>query len=699
MTVYRKSAGTWNKINKIYRKSGGVWQSIGSVYRKAGGVWQKVYASLLTPTIETKVLVTLSTTATQTKKLTGTLYHWNDATSVTFTFNKSTNGTTYTTIAASAGTSTNPAVGASNTLDQYTITQADIVPNVTNYFIYESRGINATYSTSQLSASDYTFVEAPRDLTSFTPTSFSNQINLSWTNPAYCNLFEYQYKTTAGTTWSSSFNLTAGVTTTSISIAGLVENTSYDIRVRGWTGTVTGYGYYGNWTTFTLSTLPPQPPNNVISSTASLISSTGFRIDWTAPSVDGTHSAATSYNYGVTTSNTIAPATTNTTNAYAIPSTAAGTTYYVWIKAQNSGGSSAGWHVSSPITTTALKPPNSPSGVTLGTRSTNSLDFSWTAPAADATHNVAQSYVYNYGTSPTDSGSYPYDTGSSTPAVTIGGAFLPLSANTTYYIFIKAKNADGNSIGTATGSGATLALANPPGLPGATTAAAYSQSGMGFTWSAGTGGSPTGYYFGVTTSSTTPPTTYGFTYTGGGYIDVGNITSYRAIGLSSSTSYYGWIKAYNSDGSSTGGTYSGWTRSTVGTTAATPTTSNPSWSGAVNFQRNSTGTLSLRYGWNNGTVAPTTGTYTAMHPEYGGFFFEIWLSSSATGTLYFSNYYSYTTTLITTALVNGVAYPYARVFTATSSPAYTSSVVWGRIMLEALDYDSKSWKSTWSATV
>jgi hypothetical protein len=700
MTVYRKSGGTWNTINKIYRKSGGVWESIGSVYRKAGGVWQKVFASLPTPSIESQVLVTLSTTATQTKRLTGTLYRWNNATSVTYTFNKGTNGTTYTPIAA-PGTSTNPATGTSNTLDAYTIAQADMVANVTNYFIYVSKGINATYSTSQTSASDYVIVESPRDIASFSSTSFTNQINLSWTNPLYANLFEYQYKTTAGATWSTSFNLVKGTTTTSISIAGLVENTSYDIRVRGWTGTIAGYGYFGNWVTASgIFTLPPQPPNNVISSSASLISSTGFRIDWSAPTVDGTHSAATSYDYGVTTSNVTAPATTNTANTYAIPSTAAGTTYYVWIKAKNAGGPSAGWHVSAPVTTPILKPPNNPSGVVLGIRSTNSLDFSWTAPSADATHNVAQSYVYNYGTSSTNSGTYPYETGSNAPAVTIGGAFFPLAANTTYYIFIKAKNADGLSAGFATGSGSTLALANPPGLPGAMSASNYSQSGMMFTWSAGTGGAPVGYYFGINTSSTTPPTTYGFTYTGGGYIDVGSVISFRAIGLAPSTSYYGWVKAYNSDGESTGGAYSGWTRSSIGTTIVAPTISNPLWSTNVNFQRITTTqnptNPSLRYGWANGSVSPTTGTYTTISPA--GFFFEIWPFSNATGTLYYSNYYSYSTTLITTALVNNVAYPYAKVFTNTSSPAYTSSAVWGRIMLEAYDFDFKSWYAPWTGT-
>ena len=269
MTVYRRTAGNWAKIKTIYRKSGGSWNTVKQVWRKTGGIWRRVYLSALLPEIESQVLITISSTATQTKKLTGRVYHWNDADTVTYRFLSSTNGIGFSAISGASGTSTNPSTGSSNTSDQYTLSQSDVVANTTNYFKYESKAANATYSTEQTSTSDYEIFEMPRDLTlSLEP--FSASIVITFNNDDVgSGRYSYQYKLSTDTSWSTETFVSPATSTTSITIPGLTSSKDYNVRVRGWTGTSNGYGYYGNWATGFTTTLAASKP--VIVSYPSLV--------------------------------------------------------------------------------------------------------------------------------------------------------------------------------------------------------------------------------------------------------------------------------------------------------------------------------------------------------------------------------------------------------------------------------------------
>ena len=77
-SVWRKTGGSWVKIKTVYRKTGGSWQSVRRIWRKTAGAWQLVFQQSITPDIQTQVEITLTTanSTTQTKKLTGKLYHW-----------------------------------------------------------------------------------------------------------------------------------------------------------------------------------------------------------------------------------------------------------------------------------------------------------------------------------------------------------------------------------------------------------------------------------------------------------------------------------------------------------------------------------------------------------------------------------------------------------------------------------------------
>ena len=705
-SIWRKTGGSWVKLKTVYRKTGGSWQSVRRVWRKSGGTWRLVFLQSLTPSIAQQVSISSSLTATQTRTLIGTLYRWSDSTSVTYQFTKSTNNITYTNISGASGTSTNPTT--SNTLDRYTLLQADVTPNTTNYYKYVSKGINSTFGTEQTSASDYTFIEAPRDL-SLTGTKTSTSITVTWNNDTYSGRYEYQYKLSSSPTWSASSYVAPGATQTSFTLSSLSNSTAYDFQVRGWTGTSNGFGYYGNWASVSVTTNAPAAPNPPTSVAGSSITKDSFFLSWVSPTTDATHDAATGFDFGASTSNTNPPATQVTTgtgttsgqwrtitlvdrpnNYELISSLSAGTTYYGWVRSRNSGGVS-NWVASSSITTTALKPPNNITGLAKDTSidSQTSLKFTWTQPTSDSTHDVATSYVYSYGTTnsaPTNSGDYETTGGGSDTQVTLTG----LTANTTYYIFIKAKNADGLSSTWVTANGKTKAASNPPGVPSNVSAGNPSQSGFRFTWSAPTsGGTPTSYLIALSTSTTEPTTENLFNYVDFYFDTSSTATSFTFPQLNSSTTYYAWVKARNADGTSTSVR-----RNT--TTAAAPTVGAPSWVSATNFQRTST---TIRWGWGNtGSLSPTTGTYTTM--TRGGMFWEFYTSTLSTASPSTSGYKSYTTTNDTRATVNGSNFPYLLTSTGTSPDVtYSANPRLVRVQAEAYDYDSKTWLSPFTGKI
>lgn len=702
--IWRKSGGTWQPIKTIYRKTGGSWQSVKRVWRKSEGTWRLVFLQSLTPSIAQQVVITMTTGTTQLKTLVGRLYRWSDSTSVSYQFTKSTNGISFSNISGASGTSTNPASGSSNTLDQYTLAQADVTANTTNYYQYVSRASNSTFGTEQTSASEYVTLEAPRDLTLNTA-STSTSVTVSWTNDTYSGRYEYQYKLGTDATWSTAAFLSPGTTTTSFTISSLSNSTSYDFRVRGWTGTSNNYGYYGNWATATKSTTGAQAPNapTSVQAASGTVDKDSFFLEWAVPAVDSTHDAATSYDFGINTSANTPPATLIATgnpgvnqyrnkaiadtNRYElISSLSANTTYYAYVRAKNSGGSSA-WASSGAITTATLKPPNDVTGVQKDTTvdSETSLKFKWTAPTTDSTHTDATSYIYGLKTTdaaPTSA--EEFETVDSTTSLEITG----LTGNTTYYFYIKGKNDDGRSANWAKASGKTKAASNPPGTPTSVSLGNPSQSGLRFTWSAGTGGAPTTYLIALSTTTNEPTSENLFSYDDF-YYSTGTTTTNFTFGvLDPSKTYYAWVKARNADGTSSS------VRRNA-TTAAAPTVGAPSWTSATNFQRTST---QIRWGWGNtGSLSPTTGTYTAM--TRSTMFWQFYTTSTAS-TPTNSGSKEYTTTNDNRATVNSTNFPYLLTSGGTSPDVtYSTASRFVRVQASAYDYDSKVWDSAWTGRI
>lgn len=259
--IWRKSGGTWQPIKTVYRKTGGSWQSVRRIWRKTAGAWQLVFQQSITPDIQTQVEITLTTanSTTQTKKLTGKLYHWTNASGVTYNFAKGSGDNlpaTFTNISGASGTSTNPASGSSNTNDTYTLTQSDMIQNATNWFIYVSKATNSTYGTEQTSASYPVTFDMPRDIyTLATGTITRNSIALSWTPTVGSGSYAVYYGTSPSPT-----TLFTTTTASSVTVTGLASATLYYFRILPWTGS-SGNGYYGSYSNEVSAQTPVAPGN------------------------------------------------------------------------------------------------------------------------------------------------------------------------------------------------------------------------------------------------------------------------------------------------------------------------------------------------------------------------------------------------------------------------------------------------------
>jgi hypothetical protein len=710
-TWVKTGSSAWTQIKSAFVKTSSAWSDMGSIWVKTGSsLWTKVFDKPFVPTIAQKVEITISNTATETKRLTGRLYRWTDSTSITYRFRKSIDNISYSNISGASGTSTNPASGSSNTNDQYVLTQSDVTANTTNYFQYVSTASNSTYGTSAESVSFEVSFEMPRNL-SLTSTKTSTSVTISWTNDTYSARYEYQTKLNSSATWSASSFIAPGSSTTSFTVSNLDNSTAYDFRVRGRTSTTNANGYFGNWTELPVTTNGPSAPNAPTGVTTDIPDIDSFFLSWTAPAVDSTHDAATSYDYGVSTSNTTPPAIlitgtggSNTnpsnnqyknvlvadTNLYElIDELNPGTDYYGWVRAKNSGGNSS-WAVSPKATTAILKPPNNITNLVKDTSidSQTSLKFTWTQPTIDSTHNQATSYVYSYNTTnstPTNNGDFETFGGGNGTEITLTG----LSANTTYYIFIKAKNADGLSSTWVSQSGKTKAASNPPGVPSSVSLGNPSQSGLRFTWSAPTtGGTVVSYVIALSTSTSEPTTENLFDYVNFYYDTLNTSTSFTFGLLSPNTTYYAWVKARNADGTSTS------VRRNA-TTAVAPTVGAPTWTTATNFQRTTT---QIRWGWGNtGSLSPTTGTFTAM--TRSAMFWEFY-TTSTTNNITASGAKEYTTANDTRTTVNGSNFPYL-LTSGSSTPdiTYSSNPRFVRVQASAYDYDSKAWYSSFTGRI
>jgi hypothetical protein len=234
----------------------------------------------------------------------------------------------------------------------------------------------------------------------------------------------------------------------------------------------------------------PYPPG-----APSLAQGTGSDLiaTWAAPTIDGTHSAATSYNLQFSLSGANDWTTLSAvTSPYLLSNLPADVAIDVQVQSSNAAGASA-WSATSTLTT-APGIPNTPypPALTQGTRS--DLIVTWIAPSVDATHNAASSF--NLRSSLSGANSWTSVQGVVSPYDLTG-----LPGETAIDVQIQAVNAAGDSgwssTSTLTTGSAGPFAPNAPTLASVTPPADGTSGNLAVTWTApavdGTHDAATGY--------------------------------------------------------------------------------------------------------------------------------------------------------------------------------------------------------------
>lgn len=463
MGLWLKSNGSWVNPVGYWVKSGGVWNSVKAIWVKIAtgttqAAWRLVYTTIV-PTIENKVLIAISSNADQTKKLTATLYHWNNSTSVSYSFLKGTVIGAYTPISGAIGTSTNPSTGSSNTNDTYNLNQTDMVKNATNYFVYQSKAVNSTYGTEQVSVSNPVVFEMPRDITDLavgTVTSFS--ITLNWSATTGSNRYRVYYTTNPGGTYTL-FGET-GTTTINVN-TGISPSTLYYLKVVPTTGTSNGLGYYGNDSNIVSVTTPAEPTPgafNITSSTKAYPNGTysarSVTIAW------GASSNANTYEYQIEQSNDNSTWSTayimnstggvsqyvnyanssvnNTTTSVSVSGLAYAVYYRVSVRAKSTSGSLITNASNNPFSSVGTAP-GDPTGLSAGTISASTASISFTNGTSGSNYYSGVNYKLYTGI-PSTTLTLVSDWSSTVYTSPI--ALSSLTGNTQYTIYLRSVNSD-----------------------------------------------------------------------------------------------------------------------------------------------------------------------------------------------------------------------------------------------------------------
>jgi hypothetical protein len=445
---------------------------------------------------------------------------------------------------------------------------------------------------------------------------------------------------------------------------------TYYFFIRGRNGTSPDFVYSANWfpaqTTGIIGRAPLYAPPTPNTPTSSGITTTNITVSWTAGTVGTGQDAGTSFEvYTSTTNSTPSTSTSGTAKtspaSYTYTASASPSTQYFWVRALNADANSA-WSSVLSATPTALNPPGVVSNVASTSISSTSIAWSWSAPTSGGTPT---GYEYAISTTTTEPSTFT-NLGSTTRAVTTSS----LTANTDYYLFVKAKNNDGTS----------ASVRN-------TTAVKTSASGATVTFKANGG---TGSDYTQTASTSTALTSNTFT---------------------------------RSD------------------TFVTPTFTGtlPGWTSANNFQRTTGTGAFIRYGWNNGTqtwsgtindyvfagwntAANGTGTSYANQASYAftsdltlfaqwttsrrgrGFNWQLRSSTSTSSSTNItdSGFKNFTTTQDTRATVQGTNFIYLLRSDGSSAQRdiiYSASARNGRVQVYQFGTDGNEYNSGWTGFI
>ncbi len=239
----------------------------------------------------------------------------------------------------------------------------------------------------------------------------------------------------------------------------------------------------------------PQPPTGL---TATAASPSQINLSWTAPSSNG-GSAITGYKIerstdSGTTWSTIVANSASTSTTYSDTGLAASTAYTYRVSAINSVGTSSPSNTAS--ATTALQPPQPPTGLTATATSSSQINLSWTAPSSNGGSAITGYKIERS----TNAGSTWSTIVANSASTSTAYSDTGLAASTAYTYRVSAINSVGTSSPSNTASATTTAPSTGITVYAHRIPAPYWDPCFAYTCSAGTGPGAK-MYFGLYDSS------------------------------------------------------------------------------------------------------------------------------------------------------------------------------------------------------
>ena len=225
--------------------------------------------------------------------------------------------------------------------------------------------------------------DAPTSL-SVSPNTDGTSVDLSWTAPedtGGSDITDYEVSSNDGTDWTS-----IGSTDTSYTLTGLDKGTEYTFVVRAVNSQ--GEGTSSSSVTETTETTIPDNPTDL---TIDDKDDTSVDLSWTVPEDTGGEDL-TDYEVRHAEGSSIPSSTSwvstgSTSTSYTFTDLDDNTQYTFSVRAVNSQGESESNDTITEMTDRTLTTPNAPTNLT-GTKTTDTVDLTWTAPSDDGGSDI-----------------------------------------------------------------------------------------------------------------------------------------------------------------------------------------------------------------------------------------------------------------------------------------------------------------------